>query len=171
MSEHNEVPMGQEREAGIVSRVGARIGKFLSETYTFKGAAAKEQTEQYAKIYNQFSGETKAQMMRDYEKVATDKAHWKVIRNWIATGAGLALGFSILHNPTPVWEFLTKTAPEAIKGGVKPVFDWMFHIYNVKVVPGSLELMKSGTDTITKALPNIKVPPLNLPWLHVTGGN
>lgn len=134
MSEIAEVPMGVEKEAGMIKRVTSRIGKFLSENYTIKGAKAKE-IGKYATLYAQFTPEQQDEMKAFYEKKVAKTATWKVIRNWVTTGAGLALGYGLLQpgNAALVWDFVTKTAPEAIKGGANFVYHWLFNetVYTV----------------------------------------
>lgn len=92
----SEVGMKVEKETGRVKRVTDRIGKFLSETYTFKGAKAAE-LRKYEKLYASFTPSQQSEMMAYYDKKAGKRSTWKVIRNWVATGAGLALGYGLLQ--------------------------------------------------------------------------
>lgn len=85
-----EVATKAEVKKGVVGRVAERVGKFLTETYTIKGASAKE-LKKYEDVYNRFTGDKRAEMLKYYEGVARKSATWKVVRNWVATGAGLAL--------------------------------------------------------------------------------
>ncbi len=88
-----------ELKKNVVGRVAERVGKFLSETYTIKGATAKE-LQKYADTYDRFTGDQRAEMLQYYEKVAQKSATWKVVRNWVATGAGLAVaGAAVAFGP------------------------------------------------------------------------
>lgn len=133
MSEANETPVPVEKEPGAVKRVAERIGKFLSETYTIKGAKAKEMRK-YEKLYDQFTPSQRAEMMEFYDQKITKGATWKVIRNWVATGAGVALGWSVAHFGLPaVWQFVTQTAPAAIAGGTESIRNWLFEPHQLRV--------------------------------------
>ena len=98
-----------EQKKNVVSRVAERVGKFLSETYTVKGATAKEM-EKYAYIYDQFSGKQRDEMMAYYDKSANQTASWKVVRNWVATGAGLAAGGATIAFHEAAWSAITGAA-------------------------------------------------------------
>ncbi|HLD25286.1 MAG TPA: hypothetical protein VJB96_05210 [Patescibacteria group bacterium] len=91
-----EITPKMEKEPGRARRVVDRIGKFLSETYTVKGAKAAE-LRKYEKLYASFTPSQQQEMMAYYDKKAGKKAVWKVVRNWVATGAGLALGWGLLQ--------------------------------------------------------------------------
>lgn len=102
-----EVTPKIEKEPGRAKRVVDRIGKFLSETYTVKGAKAAEMRK-YEKVYASFTPSQQEEMKAYYDKKAGKKAVWKVIRNWVVTGAGLTLGYGLL-NPTAgaaMWKFV-----------------------------------------------------------------
>ncbi len=149
MSEQSEQPVVTEREAGIVQRVANRVGKFLSETYTYKGATQKEIATRYGIAYSQFNDETRANMKKVFEQAATDKAHWNVIRNWIVTGgAGLGLWYGISHvGVAGMWKFVTDVAPKAIAKGAEGVFNWIFN-------PGTLNLQTAvGPPSWVKDIP------------------
>lgn len=103
--------MNPEKESGAVRRVAEKVGTFLSETYTKKGALKKEM-KQYAQVFNKFTGSQREEMQAYYEKRANKSATFKVIRNWVATGAGITLGYVALARP------------ELIVGAVKGVADW-----------------------------------------------
>lgn len=162
----SETAVKVEKESGVVRRVADRIGKFLSETYTVKGAKQKE-IGKYAGLYSQFTPSQQEEMKAFYEKKVGKTATWKVIRNWVATGAGLALGYGLMQpgNAALMWKFVTDTAPKAIASGADKIFHWMFHVYNVNIVPGAVDLMSSGGTNITKTFGSIQASPLNWPWL------
>ena len=99
MSEqHGELPVKIEKEQGAVGRVAERMGKFLAEHYTFKGATAKE-LQGLDRVVGHFTPSQQNELKSYYESKAVNNARWKVIRNWVATGAGLTLGGAILANP------------------------------------------------------------------------
>ena len=99
MSEqHGELPVKIEKEQGAVGRVAERMGKFLAEHYTFKGATAKE-LQGLDRVMGHFTPSQQNELKSYYESKAVNSARWKVIRNWVATGAGLTLGGAILANP------------------------------------------------------------------------
>lgn len=97
-SEIMELPINPEKESGAVKRVAEKVGTFLSETYTKKGALKKEMA-QYEKIFNRFTGAQRQEMKAFYEKQANKSATFKLIRNWVVTGAGLALGGAAALRP------------------------------------------------------------------------
>jgi|GEM_PF-754478 len=86
-----ELNLGVEKESGPVKRVAERVGKFLAETYTVKGAISKE-LRKLDKVNGSFTLEQQQEMRAYFAAKAEKSAKWKVIRNWVATGAGLALG-------------------------------------------------------------------------------
>lgn len=99
MSEANgEVTAPVEKEATPVQKMAERVGKFLSETYTFKGAKAKEMRA-FDAISASFTPSQQQEMREYFAAKAEKNAKWKVIRNWVATGAGLALGTTIALRP------------------------------------------------------------------------
>jgi hypothetical protein len=79
-----------EQESKPVRNVAERVGKFLSENYTLKGAKAKE-LRAMDRVISQFTPTQQAEMRSYFDKKAESNAKWKVIRNWVATGAGLAV--------------------------------------------------------------------------------
>lgn len=126
MTEVTETPVNVDKEPGAVKRVAERITTFLKETYTLKGATAKEVTK-YNNLYASFTPAQREELIAFNEKAIHKTAMRKVVRNWIITGAGLAAGWSIATGGLPaMWAFLTKTAPIAIGTGLEAVRTWMF---------------------------------------------
>jgi len=163
MSEIAEVHMGVEKEAGMIKRVTSRIGKFLSETYTVKGAKSKEMAK-YTALYTQFTPSQQEEMKAFYEKKVAKTATWKVIRNWVVTGAGLAMGYGILHDPTLAWTFVTKTAPDAIKNGADFIYHWLFNPTSYVVDAPALAAQWGGQTVSLGSLGAIaKGPGINIP--------
>lgn len=133
-----EMPVKPEKESGVVKRVADRIGEFLSKTYTIKGAKANE-VKKFDALYAQFTPSQSAEMKAFYEKKVGKTATWKVIRNWVATGAGVALGYGLLQpgGAAAMWGFVTDKAVPAIKGGAEAVFNWIFNPFTLQVkLPG-----------------------------------
>lgn len=159
MAELSEVPKGIEKDKGVVGRVAARIGKFLSETYTIKGAKAAEMRK-YGEIYSGFTPSQQEEMRTYFEKKVSKKATWKVIRNWVVTGAGLALGWGILQNPGAAWKFVAETVPN----GVKAALDWVFKPMTLEISKGGLTLGPGAAPgTWNWALPKWAPAPLDIP--------
>lgn len=99
MSEvQGEMSAPVEKESGAVKKMAERVGKFLSETYTFKGATAKEMRA-FDNIASSFTPSQQEEMRAYFSAKAEKNAKWKVIRNWVATGAGVALGTTMLLRP------------------------------------------------------------------------
>lgn len=109
-----EFSVGVEKESGPVRRVAKRVGEFLSETYTVKGAFAKEM-QKIDKVYRSFTLEQQQEMRAYFAAKAEKSAKWKVIRNWVATGAGIALGAVLLVKPTIITEAVL-TAGKIVSG-------------------------------------------------------
>ena len=84
-----------ERESGVVKRVAEKVGRFLSENYTLKGAKARE-LRALDTVVGHFTPEQQMEMRSHFEAKAEKNAKWKVIRNWVATGAGIALGGAVV---------------------------------------------------------------------------
>lgn len=160
MAEVSEAPKGVEKDRGVVGRVTAKISKFLSENYTIKGAKAAEMRK-YGALHASFTPSQQTEMRAYYEKKVSKKATWKVIRNWVVTGAGLALGWSVLQNPAAAWKFVTETVPT----GVKAALDWVFRPMTLEISKGGLTL-GPGLDpgTWNWALPKSAPPPLDIPF-------
>ena len=93
MSEHGgemAAPV-EKQESKVIQRVAERVGKFLSETYTVKGAKEKE-LRKMDRVISSFTPSQQGEMRAYFAAKAEKNAKWKVIRNWVATGAGIALG-------------------------------------------------------------------------------
>ena len=115
-----EMTVPIERESGAVKRVTEKVGQFLKETYTRQGVIVKDMR-RYAKLTENDTFYTRRDKMAQYEKLAEKHATWKVIRNWAVTGAGLALGGSILANPSHALALVTEAANGAagwIRGAI-----------------------------------------------------
>ena len=84
-----------ERESGVIKRVAEKAGKFLSENYTYKGAKARE-LRALDSVVSHFTPDQQQEMRGHFEAKAEKNAKWKVIRNWVATGAGIALGGAVV---------------------------------------------------------------------------
>lgn len=84
-----------ERENSVVKRVSEKVGKFLSENYTLKGAKARE-LRALDTVVGNFTPDQQQEMRAHFEAKAEKNAKWKVIRNWVATGAGIALGGAVV---------------------------------------------------------------------------
>lgn len=84
-----------ERESGVMKRVSEKVGRFLSENYTLKGAKARE-LRALDSVVGRFTPEQQREMRAHFEAKAEKNAKWKVIRNWVATGAGIALGGAVV---------------------------------------------------------------------------
>lgn len=109
-----ELPVKVERESGVVARVAARVGKFLSENYTYSGAKAKELAGLH-NVVGHFTPDQQKEMRSFFEAKADKNAKWKVIRNWVATGAGLALGGAVALFPEKVAGLVVLAATETAK--------------------------------------------------------
>ena len=84
-----------ERESGVVKRVAETVGRSLSENYTLKGSKARE-LRALDTVVGHFTPEQQMEMRSHFEAKAEKNAKWKVIRNWVATGAGIALGGAVV---------------------------------------------------------------------------
>lgn len=113
MSEVPIMPEPRERESNVVTRVAKRVGKFLEQTYTRHGVLAKD-IEKAKKLTEGMTFYTRRTELARLTKRAESQATWKVIRNWVLTGAGLALGGAILANPAGAWAAITETAGAAV---------------------------------------------------------
>jgi hypothetical protein len=109
-----EMMSPMEKESGVLRKMSERVGKFLSETYTFKGAKAKELIG-FEKSLSHFTPSQQEEMREYFDKKADVNSKWKVIRNWVVTGAGLTLGAAVLANPAGAWALVEK-AGEAVVG-------------------------------------------------------
>lgn len=115
MSEQSgELAAPVERESGVVKRVAEKVSKFLSENYTLKGAKAKE-LRALDSVVGHFTPEQQREMRSHFEAKAEKNAKWKVIRNWVATGAGLALGGAVALYPEKALGLVILAATETAK--------------------------------------------------------
>ena len=87
-----------ERESNVVKRVTEKVGQFLKETYTTQGMIAKDMRK-YAKLTENNTFYTRRAKMEAYQRLAEKHATWKVIGNWVLTGAGLAVGGTAILRP------------------------------------------------------------------------
>lgn len=167
-----EMMSPMEKESGVLKKMSERVGKFLSETYTFKGAKAKELIG-LEKSLSHFTPSQQEEMREYFEKKADANSKWKVIRNWVVTGAGLTLGAAVLANPAGAWALVGK-AGEAVVGwwhqattavstavvGVgqgtvdvgTAVRDWLFDVHNRPVMHIPVDKTKFLADYNTKGL-------------------
>lgn len=158
-----ELPAVVERESGTLRKVAERIGTVLSETYTVKGAKAKELRSLDA-ITAKFTPSQQKEMWEYFESKADKTAKWKVIRNWVVTGAGLALGTVLLTKPELIvgavvkagaivsswWKETTSAlvsagvgVTEAASHGTESVMNWIFDMKN----PHSLTIHNTAVAT------------------------
>lgn len=163
-----------EKESGPVRRVAERVGRSLSETYTVKGAIAKEMRK-VDKVTRSFTPQQQQEMRTYFSRKAEKSAKWKVIRNWVATGAGLAVGSALAFAPEQslalvvnvageVGKWWTKTALPALGkagAGISGAFaaareaigdagiavrDWLFDIHGKQPVIATIDKPKIVAD-------------------------
>lgn len=184
-----------ERESGVVKRIAEKAGKFLSENYTLKGAKARELRALDA-VVGSFTPEQQMEMRAHFEAKAEKNAKWKVIRNWVATGAGIALGGAVvIAGPDKaaaavvlaagkVAEWWTVTAApalakaaapivavgEAVKTGIHKawttVYNYVDYMFDIKYFDASIPWTQIK-EGAPKIPPFPDLPPFNPPKIEI----